>query len=144
MKKGSSFFSKCGGHVPDYRASHSIRQHSSLSRMRERHVSRKYCVDVCTWCHRWLKLCTHTHTHTHIHNTHWNFLPISYQKNMSYIFEQLMNFEFQSCKLMNRKYSCYTECATGWTVQGSNFGKCKKLYILQNVQTGSGAHLDLL
>ena len=52
-----------------------------------------------------------------------------------------MNFEFQIFQLMNRKYRRYTQYATGWTVQGSNFGKRKKFYILQNVQTGSGVHL---
>ena len=82
-----------------------------------------------------------THTHTHTHNL--KLYPI-HTTNLSFMFEQLMNFEFQSCKLINRKYSCYTEYVTGWTVKGSNFGKCKKLYILENVQTVSGTHLDWL
>jgi hypothetical protein len=50
---------------------------------------------------------THTHTHTHTHNTHTHTLSLSLSEtfypiptiNLSFIFEQLMNFQFQSCKL---------------------------------------------
>jgi len=75
---------------------------------------------------RWLKLCTHTHARTHTLSE--TFYPIP-TTNLSFIFEQLMNFKFQSCKLSNRKYSCYTQYAAGWTVQGSKFGKYKVVQI---------------
>jgi hypothetical protein len=36
--------------------------------------------------------------------------------------------------------SLYRDCAAGWTVPGSNPVTCKRFSLLQNVQTGSGAH----
>jgi hypothetical protein len=58
---------------------------------------------------------THTHTNTHTH-THTNTLKFFYPipaTNLSFTCKQLVNFEFQSCKLLNRQYSCYRQYATG-------------------------------